>query len=211
MTKIINFFSAKTFIIHILFQICIATSSAWGMMMPSTPLQSWNSYRNPLTPPPTLGRGPNLEILWECKRNPEKINQDQCIGEMHFFCSGYCTRLNCAILSNRSICLDVCNVSNPLIVACVEAGVRNKLIQHPPPPQSPTGTAGAYPPGAPMDPTMMAAMGLMAAAPLIGEGIGAAAKGIGSAASATSKGLGSAAKKTSKGLGSATKKIGKLF
>jgi hypothetical protein len=108
---------------------------------------------------------PDLEFLWNCKRNP-KMGADRCAAAMHFFCTGRCTRLNCAILTNRSICLDICGPSNPMMEPCVSAGKRNPNFV------SLGQNFSGYPPGM-MPPTMMPPMmggmdPLMAAGGMLG-------------------------------------------
>lgn len=206
MIKKINFFSARIFILHIFFQICMVAPSAGNLLTPPNPLDALNApplgvdpklmdaERNvPIStdgsipppdgsiPPPAptdsgasgesaapLTGGPNLEMLWNCKRNPT-MSKEKCANEMQLFCSGYCTRLNCAILTNRTICLDVCNASNPMMAPCVSAGKRNILKQHLAPQTFPTGV-GTYPPGyggMGMNP-MMGGMGMMGMNPMMG-------------------------------------------
>lgn len=142
------------------------------------------------TPPP------NLEFLWNCKRNPD-MGGDQCEAAIFFFCQGRCTRLNCAILSNRSVCIDVCGVENPQIQPCVLAGKRDPRFLSKP---AVLNTGGMYPPG--YDPSMMAMGGLL------GSGIAALAGGIGVAAGAIGKGVTGAANAVGSGVTGAANAVG---
>ena len=109
---------------------------------------------------------PNLQFLWKCRRDPS-MDKGKCTDYMFHFCTNRCSRLTCAILTNRSICLDVCGRTLPIMEACVMAGKRKPviLVKLPQPPMDP---------GAGMNPN--SAMAGMAAAGLAS----AAAKGIGS-------------------------------
>ncbi len=142
---------------------------------------------------------PNLEFLWNCKRNPD-MGGDQCEAAILFFCQGRCTRLNCAILTNRSVCIDICGVENPEIKPCVLAGKRDPKFLSKPRVLN-AGMGGMYPPG--YDPSMMAMAGLL------GSGITALAGGVGVAAGAIGKGVTGAANKVSSGVKGATNKVSK--
>ena len=121
---------------------------------------------------------PNLEELWNCKYN-QKFPLDKCIEIQSFFCSR-CSRLNCAILENRAICLDICDPRHPLMQPCVQAGKMNirKLPALPPDPKL-------------VQQMIMQQQQLMMQQQIIALGAGAAAAGIGAAA----KGIGGLFKK----------------
>ncbi len=133
--------------------------------------------------------GPNLDMMWNCKHNPG-ANQEQCATSMQLFCSGFCSRLNCAILTNRTTCLEICSDSNPMMEPCVSAGKRKRGVQAAP---STFNVANPnLPPAAgpsPMDmqqqmmmqQMMMQQQMMMMGVGAAGAGLGAAAKGIGKA------------------------------
>ncbi len=122
---------------------------------------------SPSTESSTEAKGsydPNLSDLWNCKYN-KNFSLDKCIEIQSFFCSR-CSRLTCAILENRAICLDICDPRHPLMQPCVQAGKMNvrKL------------------PALPPDPKLVQQMMMQQQQMMMGLGVagmGAAAKGIG--------------------------------
>lgn len=140
---------------------------------------------------------PNLEFLWNCKRNPE-MGGDQCQAAIFFFCQGRCTRLNCAILTNRSVCIDVCGVENPQIQPCVMAGKRDPRFLSKPAIIN-TGMGRIYPGYNPM-------MGMNGS---LDGGIAAIAGGIGTAASVIGKGVADTVNTIKKGTIDTVNTIGK--
>lgn len=123
----------------------------------------------------------DFDLLWSCKRNSVIKDKEKCATAMQFFCAGRCTRLNCAILTNRAICLDVCGSNNPMMEPCVMAGKQKAAISTPMQ-NFPAMGGGGY------SPMMTGGMGMMdpnmAGAAMLGSaaasGVGALASGIGS-------------------------------
>ena len=123
---------------------------------------------------------PDLELLWNCKYS-ENIDGDKCLQAQVFFC-GRCSRLNCAILKNRAVCLDICGAHNPLMKPCVEAGQRIMTLQELPESPKKDQDNNAITAGQGIDPNMA----------LLGLGLGAAGLGVAAAAAgidAGAKGL----------------------
>lgn len=119
----------------------------------------------------------DFDLLWTCRQSPASIkDKEKCATAMQFFCAGRCTRLNCAILTNRATCLDVCGSNNPMMEPCIMAGKRNTSVNIPL--QSFPVTGAGYNPmiGMGMNPGMAGAamIGSMA-----GSGISAIASGVG--------------------------------
>jgi hypothetical protein len=165
-------------------------------------------YVDPTTNMYTDPNGPDLKLLWNCKYNP-KLNQEKCLETIFHFCMGRCSRLNCAILTNRAICLDLCGVHNPNMQPCIEAGQTDPTIK-----EIPLGNAN--------DPNMqqwmgidpsLAMMGLGAGAALLGgglaiKGLTGLGKKIGSGVKAIGHKIGSTAKAVGQKITSAPKAIG---
>ncbi len=107
-------------------------------------------------PPPPVSEV-DFDLLWNCAKAPN-MNQQKCDSARYFFCTGRCTRLNCAILTNRQICVDVCGTSHPMMKGCIEAGKRTPAVAalarsnmpmmgYPPPGYNPMMAGGMPNPG----------------------------------------------------------------
>ena len=103
-----------------------ASAPAPGTNPNAPPTDSGNSGNSP-----NMMFGPDLDLMWNCKHNPA-VDKEQCAKSMQLFCSGFCSRLNWAILTNRVTCLEICSDSNPMMEPCVEAGKRKRGVQKPP-------------------------------------------------------------------------------
>ncbi len=141
---------------------------------------------------------PDLELLWNCKYG-DNMDADKCIQAQVFFC-GRCSRLNCAILENRAVCLDLCGAKNPLMKPCVEAGQRIMTLQELPKSPEDNQNANAMAYGLGLDPRMA----------LLGLGLGAgalgAAAGIGALKGIKGPHIISGAKKAGHAIASGAKK-----
>lgn len=71
--------------------------------------------------------GVDFDFLYNCANAPN-MNQQKCDTARYFFCTGRCTRLNCAILTNRKICVEVCGTAHPMMEGCIAAGKRNPAV-----------------------------------------------------------------------------------
>ena len=79
------------------------------------------------TQDPLPVHGVDFEFLYNCANSPN-MNQQKCDTARYFFCTGRCTRLNCAILTNRKICIEICGTAHPMMEGCIAAGKRNPAV-----------------------------------------------------------------------------------